>query len=96
MMNELILVRHGQAEHLVSDISGGWTDTKLTDLGRKQARLAGIKLKCILKEKKVKIYCSDLSRAKETAQIISSFTEVPYLETIELREINTGKAVNLT
>jgi phosphohistidine phosphatase SixA len=36
-MQELILVRHAEAEHLVSDLTGGWTDSSLTNRGRRQA-----------------------------------------------------------
>jgi len=95
-MNELILIRHGQAEHLINDISGGWTDTKLTELGKKQARFAGSRLKEFLDSKGLKIYSSDLSRALETAEIISSIMYIEFSSSKDLRELNTGKAINLT
>ena len=33
----IILVRHGEAEHMISDLTGGWTDSHLTEAGRAQA-----------------------------------------------------------
>ena len=35
------MIRHGEAEHLVTDLIGGWTDTKLTERGRLQAEALG-------------------------------------------------------
>ncbi|MHA1449744.1 MAG: phosphoglycerate mutase family protein [Candidatus Hodarchaeales archaeon] len=40
-MKELILIRHAEAEYLTMGLTGGWTDSKLTDQGFKQARLTG-------------------------------------------------------
>ncbi len=37
VIKELILLRHGESEHLVRGLTGGWTDTPLT---RRPARLA--------------------------------------------------------
>ncbi len=36
MMKELVIVRHGEAEHAVKGIIGGWTNSLLTDRGRQQ------------------------------------------------------------
>jgi len=41
-MQELILVRHAEAEHLVSDLTGGWPDSSLTNRGRRQAERLGL------------------------------------------------------
>ena len=35
----IIIVRHGQSEHHVRGLTGGWTDTPLTALGHGQRRL---------------------------------------------------------
>jgi probable phosphoglycerate mutase len=43
-LKELILIRHGEAEHLLLGRVGGWSDSKLTDLGRRQARITGARL----------------------------------------------------
>lgn len=44
-MRKIIIIQHCQSEHHINNMSGGWTDTPLTDLGRKQAELIGLKLK---------------------------------------------------
>ncbi|HJF33229.1 MAG TPA: histidine phosphatase family protein, partial [Sporosarcina psychrophila] len=44
-MGNIILIQHCQSAHHINNMSGGWTDTPLTDLGRKQAKLIGDKLK---------------------------------------------------
>ena len=33
-INHLFFVRHGESEHQVTGLTGGWTDTPLTGLGR--------------------------------------------------------------
>ena len=44
-MDEIILVQHCQSEHHINELSGGWTDTPLTEIGRAQAKKAGQRLK---------------------------------------------------
>ena len=55
-MKELFLIRHGEAEHQVRGMTGGWTDTKLTELGKKQALKTSQKLKVTLKNKNFQIW----------------------------------------
>ncbi|GIN84225.1 hypothetical protein J6TS2_06110 [Heyndrickxia sporothermodurans] len=43
-MNKIILVQHFQSEHHINNMSGGWTDTPLTDLGKTQAEIVGTHL----------------------------------------------------
>ncbi len=94
-MNELILVRHGQPEHHVKGLTGGWTNTPLTELGRNQAYLTGQRLKELITESSVTMYSSDLDRATETAQIIGEILEItPNLEKA-LRDINWGIVADL-
>ena len=52
-------------------MTGGWTDTPLTELGRNQAELIGLKLKRELGEERYTIYSSDLMRAKQTAELLN-------------------------
>lgn len=47
-MSNIILIQHCQSEHHINNISGGWTDTSLTELGRKQGEIIGEKLKGIV------------------------------------------------
>ncbi len=62
-MNPIILVRHGQAESNVSNLTGGWSQTALTDLGRHQAQLVAKRLNRELGGVEIASYCSDLKRA---------------------------------
>ena len=95
-MKELFLIRHGEAEHQVRGMTGGWTDTKLTELGKKQALKTGQKLKVTLKNKNFQMYSSDLNRASETAETIGKILNSPVLVNSDLREINSGLANNKT
>jgi broad specificity phosphatase PhoE len=91
-MMELILIQHCQSEHHVNNLTGGWTDTPLTDLGRKQAELTALKLKNNLNMDEYVLYSSDLKRAKQTADIIGNNINKDVVEDKRLREINNGVA----
>lgn len=88
----IVLVRHGEAEHLVSDLTGGWSDTLLTELGHRQARAAAEYLQTLIGEQEAEILSSDLMRAVQTAQPYSELTGVKIETHVELREINNGVA----
>ncbi|MEW9034044.1 MAG: histidine phosphatase family protein, partial [Planifilum fimeticola] len=95
-MKELIIIRHGQSEHHVKGITGGWTDLPLTTFGRQQAIATGYRLKETLVGREYRFYSSDLKRALETAQIIGNIIgKEPQVEW-ELRELNNGIAKNFT
>ena len=95
IMRELILVRHGEPEHLVKRWTGGWTDTPLTPLGQQQATLTGEHLKVLLEDEAITLFCSDLLRARETALIIGSILGVSPIVEGALRDINWGIAVDM-
>lgn len=95
-MTTLILVRHAQSDQHVRDITGGWTDTHLTDLGRQQSFRIGLRLKKILGNRPAKLFSSDLARAAESAKIIGQACHLEPVFYEELRELNNGDAVNLT
>ena len=71
MAAEIYIARHGQNEDNVNGILNGHRDLPLTELGREQARQLG---QGILEAGLDfdKIYCSPLSRAHETAQIVGN------------------------
>lgn len=96
MPRPIILVRHGQSEHHVRGLTGGWTDTPLTDLGHEQARRVAARLKRELKGESVALYTSDLLRAGGTAQYIATALGVEPVIDERIREHNNGEAVNLT
>ncbi len=94
-MKELIIVRHGEADHMVTDLTGGWTDSHLTELGVRQAHLTGQRLRRLTESKDIKFYSSDQPRAAETSSIISQHLEVYPVLVHELRELNNGAGANL-
>lgn len=65
MKTHILLLRHGQSVANVEHFFAGQTDIPLTELGRKQARLAAGAMKKIHIDK---IFASPLSRAVETAE----------------------------
>jgi probable phosphoglycerate mutase len=77
-------------------MSGGWTDTPLTELGRKQANLIGLRLKRDLNEAEYVIYSSDLKRAWQTAEIVGNHLNLNVAPEKDLREKNTGVAAGKT
>jgi len=95
-VRKIIIVQHCQSEHHINNLSGGWTDTPLTDLGRKQAELIGKRLKDELDKADYVIYSSDLLRAKQTSDIIGKHLNLNVIEDDALREINTGIAAGRT
>ena len=89
-MSKLYFVRHGETVWNMENKICGATDSPLTKKGRNQAvttgRLLlsmGIKADCIL--------YSPLSRARDTALIISEMTKLPAREEKRLFEQNFGK-----
>jgi probable phosphoglycerate mutase len=72
---EFYVARHGQNEDNVKGILNGHRDLPLTDLGRIQARqlAEGIIAEGLSFDA---IYCSPLSRAHETAEIVASMLGV--------------------
>lgn len=96
----IILVRHGEATHHTQKLTGGWTDSVLTDKGRAQIHAAAEQLAQDFAGKNVpmRILASDLARASESARIFADaldFTgKIEYCEF--LREKNNGVAAGLT
>ncbi len=95
-LKELFLIRHGEAEHLVRNLTGGWTDVPLTELGRDQARRTGRRLAGLLADAPFDFYCSDLLRARQTAEIIAAQVGREPAIVHPLRDINNGLAAYRT
>jgi probable phosphoglycerate mutase len=68
---ELILVRHAQQQQTMAEATqtGG---PRLSDVGRAQARLTGEFLAAEVAAPVDAVYCSDLNRTTETAQLIAA------------------------
>jgi broad specificity phosphatase PhoE len=95
-MSKIFLVRHGQDTDNAAGILNGRRDSKLTELGREQARRVAEKLR----DNEVQIiYASPLKRAYETARIIGAVLGIDEIITDEHlieREFGvlTGKPVS--
>ncbi len=88
------LVRHGQTDWNILKKIQGTEDIPLNDMGRIQAASCAQALSTIPFEA---IYTSPLSRAKETAQIISSYhNHIPVFVEPGLTESDYGQGSGLT
>lgn len=85
MLESFIMLRHAEAESNFGKYFAGWSDTSLTDFGRQQAALLS---KRLAHEKFGKVFCSDLSRARETLKL--SGVKAPTVFSPALREKNYG------
>lgn len=81
------LVRHGKDD---DSVRGGWSDSPLTDEGIKQVERLASEIQSARKLDVGIIYCSDLPRTKQTADILSTVLSVPIVEMPEFRETNNG------
>lgn len=85
---QFFFVRHGESEaNLLNEFSNrGWKHG-LTERGRQQAAVLAQNLKGL---PVVRVYCSPLQRAVETAEILAGALGVPYEVTDALREYDCG------
>lgn len=90
-MKTIITIQHTQSIHHTNGMVGSWTDWELSELGVKQAKNIGEKLKEELAGKEFVMYSSDLLRAKQTAEIIANYLGITPILRNELRERNLGK-----
>lgn len=88
-MLRVILTRHGETLWNIEGRVQGFLDSPLTEKGIRQARQLGKRLQ---NEGITKIYSSDLSRAKATADIIRDELGLPEIYVNEaLRELHFGE-----
>lgn len=92
-MKNIITIQHTQSMQHTNAMIGSWEDWELTELGIIQAKKMGRRLAEEIKPDKYVIYSSDLLRAKETADIISSFLDIEPIYIKGLREFNLGVAI---
>tara|TARA_Y100000310_G_scaffold251253_1_gene257695 strand:- start:1698 stop:2282 length:585 start_codon:yes stop_codon:yes gene_type:complete len=84
---KLILVRHGETPYNIKKIMQGQAHGELSALGREQADKLGKRLSKMSIDH---IYCSDLGRAKQTADEILKHTKAPIEYVEDIREKNCG------
>ena len=86
-MTRLILIRHGETDWNVEGRYQGQSDVSLNDRGRREfASLAAT----VAESNPSVIYSSDLSRAKESAEIIGRVLGLSVCVDSRLREIHLG------
>lgn len=89
----IFLVRHGETEENKLRILQGHMPGTLTEEGRRQAadtgrQLLGKPLDCM--------YCSDLKRCRDTAEIMNAFLHLPVTFTSLLRERDWGLSTGVS
>ena len=90
---KVILVRHGETIANCEERYAGWTDTMLTDKGKKQALSAKSKID---NEEIDLIVTSDLSRAIDTEHIMTADRKIDRIALKGFREMNFGDWENMT
>jgi broad specificity phosphatase PhoE len=88
MARALYLVRHGQTESSARMAYSGRADIALTAAGREQALRAAEQLADAGIDA---VFCSPLSRARDTAQAIADATGAPLIVDERLTEIDYGR-----
>lgn len=90
-MTTLLLVRHGETDWNRDGRWQGHSDTHLNDAGRDQARQVATQLDGV-----DVLYCSDLARARETADIVAATLGLDVRTDARLRERSFGAWEGLT
>ena len=81
------LIRHGKDD---TSVRGGWSNSPLSSEGIAQAEQLASTILQADKQDIAAIYTSDLPRARQTAEILSSALSVPVIELPEFREADNG------
>jgi broad specificity phosphatase PhoE len=92
-MGILYIVRHGETEWNAQGRIQGHTDIAMSDKGRQQARALARRLAQVSFDI---AYSSDMSRTRETAELILGGSRTPLHTTPQLREYNKGVFEGLT
>jgi broad specificity phosphatase PhoE len=92
-MTTLLLVRHGETDWNAEGKLQGHSDRPLNDYGRRQAQALGDRLAAGQFDA---LYASDLSRARETAEILGAKLGLAVAVDPDLREKNWGSWEGLT
>ncbi|NLI88809.1 MAG: histidine phosphatase family protein, partial [Epulopiscium sp.] len=83
----LYIVRHGQTKWNKEKRMQGWADSKLTELGRKQAKLLGESLENIEFNQ---VVSSPLGRTRETSKLVIGDRPVELIINDNFKEMGFG------
>lgn len=89
----ICFIRHGQTNWNKQGKLQGKTDIPLNDTGREQAHACG---KYLNADDYDILICSPLLRAKETAEIINQYLQLPLIEMDDFKERSFGDAEGMT
>jgi len=94
----IYFIRHGQTEYNAEQRYQGHRDSRLTALGRAQAKAMGERLGTLIDPATVALFTSPLGRAQETAQIIAEAAGITADPIVDagLAEISLGSWDGLT
>jgi alpha-ribazole phosphatase len=84
---QILLTRHGETVANAAGKFSGHNDVVLTEHGRRQARALGKRLQGTVIDA---AYASDLSRARETAELVLTGRDLPVTTMPALREVSFG------
>ncbi len=79
------MIRHGETEHNAARLLAGHTDSRLTEKGRAQAKTAQNVVKNLNLKPEIIIH-SNLSRARDTANIINEVLDIEMKEDADIAE----------
>lgn len=97
MAESLFLIRHGATIWNHENRFQGQQDVPLSEEGRRQATLLGVRFERQFRGLRFDaVWCSDLSRARETAVPVAAALGLPVREHPGLREMNFGRWEGLT
>jgi len=88
---KLICIRHGETHHNAKNITQGWYNSELSELGKKQVQ----EFVDSINDKPQAIFYSDLLRCRQTAGILlKKFPDIPAFADWRLRERSFGTLEN--
>ena len=89
----IITIQHPESIHHTNGMIGSWTDWELTEKGKQKAVNIANKLKTEIEGEKYCIYCSTLTRTKQTAEIVGEILDAKIILTDALKERSLGRAI---
>jgi broad specificity phosphatase PhoE len=87
VIDELLLVRHGETVHNVAGIAQGWNDSALSERGQQQVEALARRLAAMHPDA---LFSSPLQRALTTAEAIARAIGLTITPLDDLREMNYG------